>query len=94
MLNEVIMSTGRGIIGGVMQTAQELYSNEIRHLPLSERLRLTALLLDDLQTIRLPTPDVATAQRPRPKRGSGKADISHMAADFDAPLEEMREYSE
>ncbi|MBC8135863.1 MAG: hypothetical protein H8F28_08270 [Fibrella sp.] len=32
--------------------------------------------------------------RPRPKRGSGKHDISYMAEDFDAPLDDMKEYSE
>lgn len=32
--------------------------------------------------------------RPRPRRGGGKVHISYVAADFDAPLEEMREYSE
>ena len=33
-----------------------------------------------------------TPERPRPQFGSGKADILYMADDFDAPLEEFREY--
>ena len=64
-------------------------------MPLAERLRLAALLLDDLQSPPpLPTTPTEIALRPRPKRGSGKKHIAYMADDFDAPLEEMREYSE
>ena len=38
----------------------------------------------------VPLPDEA----PRPRFGSAKGMIAHMADDFDAPLEEMKEYSE
>ncbi len=79
-----------------MLTAQQIYSEQVRHLSLAERLRLAALLLDELQSASasLPNLPTETTQRPRPKRGSGKRDISYMADDFDAPLAEMREYSE
>ena len=68
-------------------TAEQLYSEQVQYLPLAERFRLAALLLDDLQAV--PPKPV-----PRPVFGSGKNDIAYMADDFDAPLEEMREYSE
>lgn len=86
----------RGIIESIMLTAQQVYSEQVRHMPLAERLRLAALLLDELQSASATLPTLATEStpRPRPKRGSGKHDISYMADDFDAPLEEMREYSE
>ena len=41
-----------------------------------------------------PEEELAPVPRPRPRRGRGKADISYIAPDFDAPLPEMREYSE
>ncbi len=77
-------------------SAQEIYQTQVRQLPLPERLRLAALLLDDLQTLpplasALSAADAAPA---RPRRGSGKHDISFMADDFDEPLDDMREYSE
>lgn len=75
-------------------TAQELYQTQVRHLPLTERLRLTALLLEELQTLPSVLPEMKEAPRPRPVFGSGKNDISYMAEDFNVPLEEMREYSE
>jgi len=39
-------------------------------------------------------PPVATEERPRPRFGSAKGLILYMAPDFDAPLEEFREYME
>ncbi|MBC8140363.1 MAG: type II toxin-antitoxin system prevent-host-death family antitoxin [Armatimonadetes bacterium] len=76
-------------------TAQQLYSEQVQYLPLAERFRLAALLLDDLQALpSLPPMPTERAPRPRPVFGSGKNDISYMADDFDAPLEDMREYSE
>jgi hypothetical protein len=74
----------------MMLTAQEIYQNQVLHLPLAERLRLTALLLDDLQGVPslLPSSLALDTVRPRPKRGSGRNDISYMADDFDAPLED------
>ena len=74
-------------------TAQQIYSEQVQRLSLAERLRLAALLLDDLQTA-LPPVLSPEPTRPRPKRGSGKHDISYMADDFDAPLDDMKEYSE
>ncbi len=35
-----------------------------------------------------------SARPPRPAPGLGKGSILHMAADFDEPLEEFREYME
>ena len=32
--------------------------------------------------------------KPRPQFGSGKADILYMAEDFDAPLDDFKEYME
>ena len=75
-------------------TAQELYQTQVSQLPLPERLRLIALLLDDLSVLPALTLPTTEQARPRPKRGSAKHDISYMAEDFDAPLEEMREYME
>lgn len=39
-------------------------------------------------------PPAVPEERPRPKRGSAKGLILYMAPDFDAPLEEFREYME
>lgn len=39
-------------------------------------------------------PPKAPEERPRPKFGSAKGLILYMAPDFDAPLEEFREYME
>ena len=36
----------------------------------------------------------ATHERRRPQFGSGKADILYMAHDFDAPLDDFKEYME
>lgn len=41
-----------------------------------------------------PTTDEPTEKRPRPQFGSGKNAILYMADDFDAPLEDMKEYME
>lgn len=35
-----------------------------------------------------------TTQRPRLKRGYGKGSLIYMAPDFDAPLEDFKEYME
>ncbi|MBC7804785.1 MAG: hypothetical protein H7145_01420 [Akkermansiaceae bacterium] len=77
----------------MMLTAQQIYSEQVQRLSFAERLRLTALLLEDLQTA-LPPVVLPDSPRPRPQRGSGKHDISYMADDFDAPLDDMKEYSE
>ena len=34
------------------------------------------------------------SKKPRPQFGSGKADIVYMAEDFDAPLDDFKEYME
>lgn len=39
-------------------------------------------------------PPKTSEERPRPKFGSAKGLILYMAPDFDAPLEEFREYME
>lgn len=76
-------------------TAQQVYSEQEQYLPLAERLRLAAMLLDELKSLPLlPPAPHEPAPRPRPVFGSGRNDITYMADDFDAPLEEMREYSE
>lgn len=40
------------------------------------------------------TIDQPTAQRPRPTRGKARHHILYIADDFDAPLEDMKEYME
>ena len=76
-------------------TADEMYEKEVSLLPLPQRLRLAALLLEGFGTPADALPPAAPERpRPRPRRGSGKGDISYLAPDFDAPLADMREYSQ
>ena len=78
-------------------TAQQVYSEQVQYLPLAERFRLAALLIDELRALPSLPPAPAPpepAPRPRAVFGSGRNDITYMADDFDAPLEDMREYSE
>ena len=87
-------SGSRRYNGTMTRTAQEIYQTQVVLLPFAERLRLAALPLDEFKALPSLTPSRTETPRPRPKRGSGKNDISYMAEDFNAPLEEMREYSE
>ena len=53
------------------------------------------LTVEDVPVARLvPLPENGRTKKGRPQFGSAKGLIVHMAADFDAPLDDFREYME
>ena len=61
----------------------------LKQLPPEQRERV----LNRFSTLSAARPRTAT-RKPHPVFGGGKDDIQFMADDFDAPLEEFRDYSE
>jgi hypothetical protein len=81
---DVIATVAEETTMPVLELTDEQVIELIRQLPEEQKKRALAVLAQE-------TPPCREKVR-RPKFGSGKNDILYMAEDFDAPLEDFKEY--